>query len=227
MRRTFKKFHGISAVIDPTDRKLYRGLLPDVFDMPDEPLISLSIVEYVHIAAWPLLMSYREGAVALRSRFKDDEGWFILDMPVTRGLAAMARRHIGFPKKRVDSIEFMPVSGIWRGGVATNGRDMFAVELSPDGDYPRFEHDRPACKNPAPPMEVLHLVRPPRVGSTPVRAWFQVKNITKETPTLPGTARVSVNPGKDWAPLIDETRLWPGVYFQFWGGASISHRLLN
>lgn len=227
MGRVFKKFHGISAVIDPTNLDLYRTLLPDMFAMPDEPLVSLTIVEYVHIAAWPLLMSYREGSVALSSRFEDEEGWFILDMPVTRGLAAMTGRPLGFPKRRVGSVEFMPVGGIWRGEVATNGGNLFAVELTPDGEYPRFEHDRPPCPVPAQPLEVSHLVRPPLVGSKPLSAWFEVRGVTKETPKLPGTARVSVDTGKDWAPLIDGTRSWPGVYFQFWGDASMVHRSLS
>ena len=227
MRKTFKKFHGISAIIDPSDRELYRRLLPDVFDMPDKPLVSLTVVEYVHIAAWPLLMSYREGAIALNSLYEDEKGWFILDMPVTKGLAAMTGRRIGFPKKRVESIEFVPVRGIWRGEVAADGKDMFSVDLSPDEAYPRFEHDRPTCTVPAPVLEASHLVRPPRVGSKPRRAWLQVRSVVRETPMLPGTAQVSVDASEDWAPLIDETRSWPGVYFQFWGGASISHRSLG
>jgi hypothetical protein len=227
MGRIFKKFHGISAVIDPVDRELYRALLPDVFEMPDKPLVSLTIVEYVHIAAWPLLMSYHEGAVALSSRFGDGEGWFILDMPVTKGLAAMTGRRIGFPKKRVESIEFLPVQGVWQGEVSENGKDLFSVELAPDGEYPRFEHDRPPCPVPAPPLEVSHLVKPPRVGSKPLSAWLEVRDVTRETPKLPGTARVSIDAGEDWAPLVDETRVWPGVYFQFWGGASMSYRSLR
>jgi len=227
MGRIFKKFHGISATVDPADRELYRALLPDIFETPDEPLVSLTIVEYVHVAAWPLLMSYREGAVALKSRFKDDEGWFILDMPVTRGLAAMTGRRNGFPKKRAGSIEFAPMGGVWRGEVATNGKELFSVELSPDGEYPRFEHDRPACPVPAPPLETAHLVKPPQVGLKPRKARLEVKSITKETPRLPGTAQVSVDTGEAWATLIDETRVWPGVYFQFWGGASMSHRSLS
>jgi len=227
MRRTFKKFHGISAIIDPADLELYRALLPDVYDMPDKPLVSLTVIEYVHIAAWPLLMSYREGVVALNSLFEDGTGWFILNMPVTRDLAAMMGRRVGFPKKRVESIEFLPERGIWKGKVANNGKDIFSVELSPDGAYPRFEHDRPACPVPVPPLEAAHLVKPLRVGSKPNRAWLQVKNVVKETPALPGTARVGVDADQDWAPLIDEERTWPGVYFQFWGGAAVSHRPLG
>jgi len=220
MRRTFKKFHGISASIDPEDTGLYRALLPDLFDMPHGPKVSLTVTEYVHVAAWPLLMSYREGAVALKSRYEDDEGWFVLDMPVTRGIAAMAGRGIGFPKRRVESIEFKPESGVWRGDVSADGRDILSIELSPDGDYPRFEPDRPDCPIPAPPLEATHIVRPSRGEDRPRGVRLQVRHVVKETPKLPGTARVRVDADAKWAPLVDDSQSWHGVYFQFWGGAS-------
>jgi hypothetical protein len=221
MRRTFKKFHGISASIDPGDTGLYRALLPDLFDMPEKPQVSLTVTEYVHVAAWPLLMSYREGAVALRSRYGDDEGWFVLDMPVTKGIAAMAGRGIGFPKRRVESIGFMPERGVWRGDVTADGRDILSVELSPDGDYPRFEPDRPDCPISAPPLETAYIVRRSRGEARPRGVRLQVRHVVKETPELPGTARVRVDADTDWAPLVDDTHAWPGVYFQFWGGASL------
>jgi len=227
MRRTYKKFHGISAIIEPKDADLYRALLSDFFDMPDDPRISLTVVEYVHVAAWPLLMSYREGAIGLKSRFNDDEGWFVLDMPVTKGIAAMAGRRIGLPKRQAESIEFMPQSGIWEGKVIPNGRELFSVKLVPDGNYPRFEPDRPDCPIPAPPFETAYVVRPPRVGSRPRATRFEVTRLVKETPSLPGTARVRVDSSEEWAGLVDEEKSWPGVYFQFWGVASVRNRPLE
>jgi hypothetical protein len=121
----------------------------------------------------------------------------------------------------------MPQKGVWQGEVVPDGREIFSVELFPDGDYPRFEPDRPECPVPAPPFETVFVVRPPRVGSRPRAARFEVTNVVKETPLLPGTARVRVDSHEEWAGLVDEEISWPGVYFQFWGGASIRHRPLG
>jgi len=71
------------------------------------------------------------------------------------------------------------------------------------------------------------VVRPPRVGSRPRATRFEVTRLVKETPSLPGTARVRVDSSEEWAGLVDEEKSWPGVYFQFWGVASVRNRPLE
>ncbi len=94
---TYYEYDGVFVYYKTDDIALYRLLLPKKFDMPDEPLIRVFVMDYYKMDKATL--PYQEAAVYLLARYKQKPGWVCLTMPVT---SDMARRggifFQGYPK---------------------------------------------------------------------------------------------------------------------------------
>jgi len=70
--------------VEPTNLELYRALLPAPLEMPDQPVVSMFIVDYTEVYPWPMT-PYQEGALFLRSNIRDRRAGIGKTMPVTNG----------------------------------------------------------------------------------------------------------------------------------------------
>jgi len=51
---SIREFVGLSALLEPADRALYRRLLPAPFDVPEQPLVNVVAADYLKVGPWPL-----------------------------------------------------------------------------------------------------------------------------------------------------------------------------
>jgi hypothetical protein len=121
----FLSQHGISAVFEAKDARLYRELLPAPFEMPDRLLVHVAVVHYDEVT--PALVPYHEAYVMLRSRYRGETGLFPLTMPVDDVTANEGGRQIGFPKYVADRITLTEEKEVSRGEVVRQGVSVIEV----------------------------------------------------------------------------------------------------
>ena len=116
---------GITVAFAPTDQALYRSLLPNAFDVPESPLVVVSVANYHDVDA--PLVPYHAGYVVLACRQGRQTGWYVVTMPEDDQTAVDSGRSIGFPKYIADRIELEATDGGWLGRVTVQGRDVMRI----------------------------------------------------------------------------------------------------
>ncbi len=98
----YEEFDGVMVFYQPHDTVLYRELLPDIFDMPDTPLVEMFVIDYYKMASWTI-KPYREAAVFLLATYNGKEAWHCITMPVTTNEARLGGIiYLGYPKAMGD-----------------------------------------------------------------------------------------------------------------------------
>jgi 3-hydroxybutyryl-CoA dehydrogenase len=184
---------GITAAFAPADAALYRSLLPAAFEMPDSPLVVVSVLDYHGVDA--PLVPYGEGYVLLACRHGRQNGWYVVTMPVDDQTACDGGRSIGFPKYVADHIELGATDGEWIGRVAHEGRDIMGITFTPNAGA---EPSETLSTDPGLPCLLL---RPPAVG--PLVSQVETRLFgPRRTVTTAGAATVRANAGEAWAGLL-------------------------
>jgi hypothetical protein len=94
----YEEFDGVLVFYEPQDTTLYRELLPDVFDIPDSPLVEVFVIDYYKMAPWAI-KPYLEAAVFLLAKYNGQEAWHCITMPVTTDSARLGGiLYFGYPK---------------------------------------------------------------------------------------------------------------------------------
>ena len=181
---------GITTAFPPADVELYRALLPEQFDVPDQPLVAVSVVDYYDVTL--PLVPYREGFVALQCEYQGRTGWHVLTMPVDDETANVGGRAIGFPKYVASQITLEEQSGGWLGRVVSEGRTVMEVAFTAKGSA------APATGGQSP---VAFQLLPPGQGPTVLEV-DTVASGERRTVTTPGSATVSADAGEPWAGLL-------------------------
>jgi 3-hydroxybutyryl-CoA dehydrogenase len=184
---------GITVAFPPADPALYRSLLPAAFEMPDSPLVVVSVIDYHGVDA--PLVPYGEGYVLLACRHGRQSGWYVVTMPVDDQTACAGGRSIGFPKYVADHIELEVADGAWLGRVAHQGRDVMRVTFTPSVGA------EPSATISADPGLPCLLLEPPGVGPAVSQVDTRLFGPRREVTTA-GTATVQADPGEAWAGLL-------------------------
>ena len=116
----------------PADLELYRSLLPEQFDMPDQPLVVVTVADYYDVTL--PLVPYREGYVLLQCKYQGRTGWYTYTMPVDDKTANDGGRAIGFNKYVADEITLEEQDGIWTGRVVHGGRTVMEIVFTATGE---------------------------------------------------------------------------------------------
>ncbi len=214
---TFREFHGIFAVVEPEDTELYSSLIREPMQMPERPVVSLFVIDYVVVGPWPMTR-YQEGTVALRCKYGGEEGWHVKTMPVTKWVPCKGGQMLGFPKYIAGEIPLRETGDGWLGEVRHQGRTMLSLqyrrgdmrELQPwekelmEGGSTRLE-------------EPIFLFVPPEKGSR-----FQKVTVERVIPDQwkmeDGMVRISIDESEPWAGLISPGTETPGRFQRFSGG---------
>lgn len=94
----YEEFDGVLVIYQPMDTELYRELLPDLFGMPDTPLVQVFVINYYKMAPWAI-KPYLEAAVFLLATYDGREAWHCITMPVTTQSARLGGIiYLGYPK---------------------------------------------------------------------------------------------------------------------------------
>jgi hypothetical protein len=226
VRGTFQEFYGIFTAVEPADLELYRSLLPEVFDMPEQPGVGLFIVNYNEVNPWPMI-PYLEGAVALRASYKGEEGWHVITMPVTERVPCEGGKYLGFPKY-VTKVSLWPREGKkWLGIVLQRKNVKYPVlrleytpglqrELTPIEqeymeknlsriDEPTFQLVPPGEGPKVNKINLIHLVPP---------TWSDEV----------GMVRITIGEREPWAGLVAPGTESVGFLQKFSGGSTLRPR---
>jgi hypothetical protein len=100
--KMYEEFDGLVVFYKPTAVDTYRKLLPDLFDMPDQSLVQVFIIDYYKMASWAI-KPYLEAAVFLLAKYKGETVWHCVTMPVTTDEARIGGiTYLGYPKVMAD-----------------------------------------------------------------------------------------------------------------------------
>jgi hypothetical protein len=216
----FREFRGVSTFVEPADVELYRRLLPEVFSMPQQPMVMLFVADYVKVVPWPMTR-YQEAAVVLASSYGGEEGWHVLTMPVTKRVALDGGRAMGFPKYVADEIRLEPVGEGWCGEEVHEGQSRLRLEHTPGLTRELVPWEKEIWDDPAFFRGVCHLLLPPGEGPTRIRVGFDHRVPPNWSPVL-GMVRVTVGPAMPWAGLIPTDAVAPGTFTRFVGGINLA-----
>jgi len=136
----YEEFDGVMLYYLPKDTTTYRELLPPVFEMPSEPLVHVFVIDYYKMAAWSI-EPYREVAVFLLGKYKGEEMWHCITMPVTSDRARIGGiRNLGYPKVMAD-ITFNHNAPIYSGIMKVDGKTILELTLDTK-DHPVTAKER-------------------------------------------------------------------------------------
>jgi len=124
----YEEFDGIMLFYTTTDMITYRELLPEVFDLPDEPLVEVFVIDYYKMASWAL-EPYLEVAVFLLAKHKGQEIWHCITMPVTSERARLGGiNRLGYPKVLAE-VALDRNAPVFSGTLKTGGKTLLEVTL--------------------------------------------------------------------------------------------------
>ncbi len=93
----YDEFDQINLYYKTKDIQTYRELLPDVFEMPDEPMVKVFFADYYKMD--DTTEPYQEAAIFLLAKYKGKNAWHCLTMPVTSEAARFGGvTYLGYPK---------------------------------------------------------------------------------------------------------------------------------
>jgi hypothetical protein len=128
----YKEFDGVMLFYTPKDMTAYRELLPALFDLPENPLVEVFVIDYYKMAPWAL-EPYREAAVFLLAKYKGEETWHCITMPVTSEKARIGGiRNLGYPKVLAEVI-FDRKQPVFSGSLKNNGKSIMELTLDTKG----------------------------------------------------------------------------------------------
>jgi hypothetical protein len=181
---------GITAAFVPVDVALYRSLLPEAFDMPDQPLVAVSVFDNYDVTL--PLKPYHQGYVALQCKYQGQTGWHVITLPVDDATSSAGARAIGFPGYVASGITLEEQAGGWTGRVVNNGRTVMEVVFTAKGS---------AAPAPEAQSPVTFQLLPPGQGPSILEV-DTVAAGERNTVTTPGEATVSADAGEPWAGLL-------------------------
>jgi len=124
----YREFDGIMVFYQPADTVVYRELLPEVFELPAEPLVQVFVIDYYKMAPWSL-EPYLEAAVFLLARYKGEEAWHCVTMPVTSEKARIGGvTRLGYPKVLAE-VTLDRKTPVYTGALKADGKTILEVKL--------------------------------------------------------------------------------------------------
>jgi hypothetical protein len=126
-RYTYHEFDGIVCFYKTRDLAAYRALLPQVFEMPDEPLVRAFVIDYYKMDK--ATMPYLEAAVYLLAKYEGKPAWHCVTMPVTSDDARIGGiYYLGYPKIMGD-VTLKRGRSTYAGQLKLNGKTVMTITL--------------------------------------------------------------------------------------------------
>jgi hypothetical protein len=198
------------TTLAPADLELYRSLLPEQFDMPDQPLVVVTVADYYDVTL--PLVPYREGYVLLQCKYQGRTGWYTYTMPVDDKIANDGGRAIGFNKYVADKITLEEQDGIWTGRVVHGGRTVMEIVFTATGEPV-------TATGGGEEVSLFNLVPPgegPKLNEVKSAASGE-----QTTVATSGSAIVKADPGEPWAGLLNSEGSTVWAQFQELTGDSV------
>ncbi|HEX8105604.1 MAG TPA: acetoacetate decarboxylase family protein [Solirubrobacteraceae bacterium] len=141
--------------------EVYRALIPDGLQMPAQPAVGVWLADLAFGAnrgrPTDEASHWLEGAVQIRVRFGDVEGWYPIHYPVTAEFWFNAGRYVGLPKRHA-AAAIVPAGAGWSATATprgTTGGPSFAMDWQPAAGQDPAALER-AFRIPSEPLLVLN-----------------------------------------------------------------------
>lgn len=216
----YREFVGITAHFQPQDVALYRKLLPQQFDMPALPVVTVFFADYLRLVRPPFNhYRYQEWAALLKGVWRDEVAWYVLAISVTGWVAKASGRYLGFPKF-ISDITLSKQDDSWLGtGVSKEVIDV-SLEFYPGLSRPLEVWERELVENESLFKGDALVLVPPSRGPRAQRIHLQ-HIVTPQWTAVPGMARLKVNPDQNWKGLVPDVGEFAGSYNTFRGGMNL------
>lgn len=222
----WQDYHGIYTTLPPADLELYRKLLPDVLDMPENPMVSMFVVDYVTVIPFPM-SPYLEGSVAIKCKYKGEDGWHVLSMPVTKRVANIAGRLIGYPKYVADKIALEQTEQGTRGIVKFKGEVKLELEYTSKLSRSLSSDEKEAMEIGLKGAgEPRFLLVPPAKGPMLKRVIMK-ERIPANWEVEQGMVKIHIKPDDPWAGLVNDGTITAGQFKKFTGGSIMLNERVN
>lgn len=224
----FRGLKGIFTIVEPADTAVYRKILPDIYDMPETPLVAVFAIDYYDMERWMVqlpaesnngarmlpLVPYHEASILLSCVYEGTTGWCPMTMPVSDQAANAAGRKIGFPKYVADHMYLNPTAAGWVGETIHDGKSVIFLEFAQGpvdtGSLTGWQRDfMTEARYINFDTPVINMV-PPLEGP----------NIRTNIPDPPAlrerkTGMLTIDLGRPWDGLIPDNTVAPGFYQRF------------
>ncbi len=216
----FREFEGITCHFQPKDTALYRKLLPEQFDMPRQPVVTVFFADYLRVVGWPYKhYRYQEWATILKAAWRGEVAWYMLAITVTKWMANVGGRYLGFPKY-ISDVTLSKRGDNWLGTGMNKGVAEVSLEFCPGVSRPLEDWERELVENESFfKGDGLVLVPP---GRGPRAQRIHLKHVVPpQWKAVPGMARLHTDPGQIWAGLAPEAGEFAGSWNTFRGGINL------
>lgn len=215
----FREFEGLTTHFMPKDPSLYRKLLPGPFAVPGRPVVTVFVADYLRVVPWPM-SRYQEWSVLLKSEWKGEEGWYSVTMPVTKWVAMLGGRYLGFPKYIADEIA-LAKRGENRAATSKHkGVVQLALDFHPGTRRHLVPWEKELADNESFFKGDAHQLVPPGRGPRAQKIILRHFTQPKWSPEN-GMIRVRADPNQSWAGLVPDDGEFPGTYNHFIGGINL------
>lgn len=222
----WQDYNGIYTTFEPADLDLYRKLLPPQLDMPEQPMVSMFVVDYVTVMPFPM-SPYLEGSVAIKCKYKGEDGWHVLNMPVTTRVANAAGRLIGYPKYVADEILLEKTDQGIRGVVRHRNEVRICLEYTPGLSRPLTSAETTALEISAKgATEPRFLLVPPAKGPTLKKITIE-ERVPSRWENEIGIVKIHIHPNDPWAGLAAGDIAEVGQFRRFKGGFIMLNKKVN
>lgn len=118
-RYTYHEHDGVFVYYETQDRETYRKILPDVFEMPDQPTVYSFVSDFYKMDSQT--KPYKEAAIFLLAKHNGRSVWHCVFMPVTSEESRrLGVRRLGLPKT-IGDIDFSRNLPKYRGTARVEG----------------------------------------------------------------------------------------------------------
>ena len=136
-RNIWTEFDGLFVIEEPDNFNKYEELLPEMFDMPEFPMVGLFCADYYDTERWPITLTkylspYLESALFIKCEYKGTEGWYCPFMAVTTEAALIAGHILGYPKILADNILFEKTEDGWKGSTMVGDVEHLGLSFKTD-----------------------------------------------------------------------------------------------
>ena len=220
----FREFEGLTTHFEPKDPSLYRKLLPQPFGIPSRPVVTVFVADYQRVIPWPMTR-YQEWSVLLKSEWKGEVGWYSLTMPVTKWVAMVGGRYLGFPKYIADEIAMAKRGHSYTAIAKHTGVVQLMLEFHPSATRLLAPWEKELAENESFFKGDAHQLVPPGRGPRAQKIILRHVVQPKWSPQH-GMLHVRVDPRQSWAGLVPDEREFPGTYNHFTGGINLNAQRL-
>lgn len=186
---TYLENDGIFLYYETEEKEVYRKLLPEVFDMPDRFLVYTFVSDFYKMKGQT--QPYKEASIFLLGKYKGEEIWHCIYMPVTSEESMrMGVIRLGLPKT-IGKIEFSRSETEYAATLLDENENMMVLSIDTKEHYFNDDEEEKLKQlSLIPKMNLLNgnVIKMSKKGNAPNTS---ILDIAKQIPN-----RISIKEGK-------------------------------